>query len=52
MLANHRKEQVYLGDYRITLVLGKGKILLKLTSRRLALSNVLHVSLLELICSL
>jgi len=38
------EEQVYLGDSRITLVLGKGKVLLKLTSdKTLALSDVLHV---------
>ena len=39
-----REEQVYLGDSRTTFVLGKGKVLLKLTSRKtLALSDVLHV---------
>ena len=38
------EEQVYLGDSRTTPVLGKGKVLLKLTSgKTLALSNVLHV---------
>jgi len=37
-------EVVYLGDSRITKVLGKGKVLLKLTSRKtLALMDVLHV---------
>jgi len=39
------EEQVYLGDSRTTSVLGKGKVLLKLTSgKTLALSDVLHVS--------
>jgi len=38
------KEQVYLGDSRTTPVLGKGKVLLKLTyGKILALSDVLHV---------
>jgi len=38
------EEHVYLGNSRKTLVLGKGKVLLKLTSRKtLTLSNVLHV---------
>ncbi|XP_068483448.1 uncharacterized protein [Phaseolus vulgaris] len=38
------EEQVYLGDSRTTPVLGKGKILLKLTSgKTLVLSDVLHV---------
>jgi len=38
------EEHVYLGDCRTTLVLGKGKVLLKLTSgKTLALSDVLHV---------
>jgi len=38
------EEHVYLGDSRTTPVLGKGKVLLKLTSRKtLALSYVLHV---------
>jgi len=38
------EEQVYLGDSRTTPVLGKGKVLLKLTSgKTLALSDVLHV---------
>ncbi|XP_031275541.1 uncharacterized protein LOC116134037 [Pistacia vera] len=38
------EECVYLGDSRSTLVLGKGKILLKLTyGKTLSLSNVLHV---------
>jgi len=38
------EEQVYLGDSRTTSVLGKGKVLLKLTSgKTLALSDVLHV---------
>ena len=38
------EEQVYLGDSRTTFVLGKGKVLLKLTfGKTLALSDVLHV---------
>ena len=38
------EEQVYLGDSRTTPVLGKGKVLMKLTySKTLALSDVLHV---------
>nr|XP_016451816.1 PREDICTED: uncharacterized protein LOC107776433 [Nicotiana tabacum] len=38
------KEEVYLGDSSTTKVLGKGKVLLKLTSRNtLALVDVLHV---------
>lgn len=38
------EEQVYLGDSRTTPVLGKGKVLLKLTSgKTLALNDVLHV---------
>jgi len=38
------EEQVYLGDSRTTPVLGKGKVLVKLTSgKTLALSDVLHV---------
>jgi len=38
------EEQVYLGDSRTTLVLGKGKAFLKLKSgKTLALSDVLHV---------
>lgn len=38
------EEHVYLGDSRTTPVLGKGKVLLKLTSgKTLALTNVLHV---------
>jgi len=38
------EEQFYLGDYRTTLVLEKGKVLLKLTSgKTLTLKNVLHV---------
>ena len=38
------EEQIYLGDSRTTSVLGKGKVLLKLTSgKTLALSDVLHV---------
>ena len=38
------EELVYLGDSRTTVVLGKGKVLLKLISRKiLALNNVLHV---------
>ena len=37
-------EQVFMGDSRSTLVIGKGKVLLKLTSgKMLALSDVLHV---------
>ena len=39
------EEHVYLGDSRTTLVLGKGKVLLKLTpGKTLALRDVLHVS--------
>ncbi|RVW63619.1 hypothetical protein CK203_057422 [Vitis vinifera] len=38
------EEQVFLGDSRSTPVIGKGKLLLKLTSRKVfALSDVLHV---------
>jgi len=38
------EEQVYLSDSKIILVLGKGKVLQKLTSgKTLALSDVLHV---------
>jgi len=38
------EEQVYLGDSKTTHVLGKGKVLLKLTSgKTLTLSDVLHV---------
>lgn len=38
------EEVIYFGDSRSTLVLGKGKILLKLTSgKTFSLSNVLHV---------
>ena len=38
------EEQAYLGDSRTNLVQGKGKVLLKLISRKiLALNNVLHV---------
>jgi len=38
------EEDVYLGDSRTTSVLGKGKVLLKLTSgKTLSLSDVLHV---------
>ena len=38
-------EQVFMGDSRSTPVIGKGKVLLKLTSRKmLALNDVLHVS--------
>jgi len=38
------EEQVYLGDSRTTPIQGKGKVLLKLTSRKiLALNDVLHV---------
>ena len=41
---NEGKEQAFLGDSRSTPVIGKGKILFKLTSRKvLALSDVLHV---------
>ena len=37
-------EQIFMGDYRSTSVIGKGKFLLKLTSRKLlALIDVLHV---------
>ena len=40
----NEEELVYLGDSRTAKVLGKGKILLKLTSgKTLALNNVLHV---------
>ena len=40
----HGEEQVYLGDSKTTTVLGKGKVLLKLTSgKTLTLSDVLHV---------
>ena len=39
-----REEQVYLGDYKTTHVLGKIKVILKLTSSKiLALSNVLRM---------
>jgi len=39
------EEQVYLGDSRTTPILGKGKVLLKLTyGKTLALSDVVHVS--------
>ena len=38
------EEQVYLGNYMTTSILGKGKVFLKLTSgKTLALSDVLHV---------
>ena len=38
-------EQVFMGNSRSTPVIGKGKVLLKLTSRKvLALNDVLHVS--------
>ena len=38
------EEFIFLGDSRSMLVLGKGKVLLKLTFRKtLSLSNVLHV---------
>ena len=38
------EEQVFMGDSRSTLVIGKGKVLIKLTSRKvLSLSDVLHV---------
>ena len=38
------EEQVFLGDSKSTLVIGKGKVLLKITSGKvLALSDVLHV---------
>ena len=38
------EEQVFIGDSRSTPVIGKGKVLLKLTSGKvLALSHVLHV---------
>ncbi|RVW20596.1 hypothetical protein CK203_115253 [Vitis vinifera] len=40
------EEQVFMGDSRSTPVIGKGKVLLKLTSRKvLALSDVLHVQI-------
>ena len=39
-----REEQVFMGDSRSSPVIGKGKVLLKLTSRKvLTLSDVLHV---------
>jgi len=42
------EEQVYLGDSRITPVLGREEFLLKLTyGNTLALSDVLHVSLIR-----
>ena len=38
------EEQVFMGDFRSTPMIGTGKVLLKLTSRKvLALSDVLHV---------
>ena len=38
------EEQVFMGDSRSTLVIGKGTVLLKLTLRKvLSLCNVLHV---------
>ena len=38
------EEQVFMGDLRSSLVIGKGKVLLKLTSGKvLALNDVLHV---------
>ena len=38
------EEQVFMGDSRSTLVIGKGKVLIKLTfGKVLALSDVLHV---------
>ena len=38
------EEQVYLDDSRTTLIQGKGKVILKLTSwKTLALNDVLHV---------
>ena len=38
------EEQVVIGDFRSTPMIGKGKVLLKLTSGKvLALSDVLHV---------
>jgi len=40
----HGEEQVYLGDSNTIPVLGKGKVLLKLTyGKTLALNDVLHV---------
>jgi len=42
------EEQVYLGDSRTNPVLGKGKVLLKLTyGKTLDLSDVLHVQLIR-----
>ena len=41
---NEGEEQVFMGDSRSSPVIGKGKVLLKLTSRKiLALNDVLHV---------
>ena len=41
---NKRGEQVSMGDSKSSPTIGKGKVLLKLTSRKvLALSNVLHM---------
>ena len=38
------EEQVFMGDSRWSPMIGKGKVLLKLTSRKvLALSDILHV---------
>ena len=43
-MAKEGKEQVFIGDFRSSLVISKGKVLLKLTSRKvLPLSDVLHV---------
>ena len=44
MTVKEGEEQVLMGDSRSSLVIGKGKVLLKLTSGKvLALSDVLHV---------
>ena len=44
-MVKEREEQVLMGDYRSSLVIGKGKVLLKLTfGKVLSLStDVLHV---------
>ena len=44
-MVKKEEEHVFMGDSRLSLVIGKGKVLLKLTLRKvLTLSNVLHVS--------
>ena len=41
---NEGEKQVFMGDSRSTLVIGKGKVLLKIAFRKVfALSDVLHV---------